>query len=205
MNLEELQEAWSNQGDDQQDHLLGAQPPELLVARLRRKRRSFERIVFWRDLREAGIAFPVAAFFAYCGWITPIWSFYVLAGCCAFVGIFITVDHLRQRKKRASLAEPVLANIASALGEVEHQIWLLRAVIWWYLLPFFIGLAMTSVHMALTHSHNSGEPFEFPIVQLVVFAALYATIYFLNQVAVHLALKPRRAELAALLESLKYK
>jgi CubicO group peptidase (beta-lactamase class C family) len=85
---------------------------------------------------------------------------------------------------------------------VEHQIWLLRNVFWWYLLPFTISILAFFADVTIQHSKSwiealggGGSLFGFLL-------ALYCFIDYINQSAVRSQLEPRRQELLALLASL---
>jgi CubicO group peptidase (beta-lactamase class C family) len=92
--------------------------------------------------------------------------------------------------------------VKESLSQVERQIWLLRNVLWWYLLPFAIPILAFFAHVSWLNSKvwlESALGFGVPAVFVV---ALYCWVYWLNQRAVRLQLEPRRQELLALLASL---
>jgi len=93
-------------------------------------------------------------------------------------------------------------SVKESLTQVEHQIWLLSNVFWWYLLPFTISILAFFGHVTWQASKNwlealgGGGP---------LFAFLLAIFYFvdyINQHAVRTQLEPRRQELLALLANL---
>jgi hypothetical protein len=85
---------------------------------------------------------------------------------------------------------------------MEHQIWLLRNIFWWYLLPPGAAITVFPAHRAW-QSRDDGLPAlaEFVAIALV-FALVGWFIYWLNQYVVRKQLEPRRQELQALLKSL---
>ena len=89
-----------------------------------------------------------------------------------------------------------------SLTQVEHQIWLLRNVFWWYLLPFTIAILAFFAQVAWLN-HSGFWPITLALVPFVLFLlVLYGFVYYLNQRAVRRELEPRRQELLTLLASL---
>jgi hypothetical protein len=94
--------------------------------------------------------------------------------------------------------------VESSLAQVEHQIWLLRNVLWWYLLPPTLSLLAFFGQVAWQAREAGWLGALASFAMMVVFlAAVYGFIYWLNQYAVRTTLEPRRQELAALLSSLE--
>ena len=87
--------------------------------------------------------------------------------------------------------------------QVNHQIWLLRNVFWWYLLPIAAALGI-SIGYSTWHARHFGAT---AVMGWCVYGLscglLYWGIYWVNQFAVRKSLDPRRQELEALLASLK--
>jgi 4-hydroxybenzoate polyprenyltransferase len=88
------------------------------------------------------------------------------------------------------------------LFQVNHQIWLLKNVFWWYLLPIAAALGI-SFGVSAWHWRQEGIPMATGIILFVLVCALtYGGVYWLNQIAVRKDLEPRRQELETLLSSL---
>jgi hypothetical protein len=85
---------------------------------------------------------------------------------------------------------------------VEDQIWLLRNIFWWYLLPPGISLLAFFVHVTWLLSKDWLDALGHAGPVVVVFA-VYVFIYWLNQYTVRTQLEPRRQELSTLLASLR--
>ena len=217
MNLEELQHAWENQTCP--EDLLGIEDPEILVKRFQAKSKGFTHTIFWRDFSESMVAFAVAIFFFWVSAKDSLLTAGIPAACMSFVGVFIIVDRVLQRRKQPEASESVLLNIRAALAKVEHQIWLLRNVMWWYLGPIYIG-TMFFIYATLTLPLPWSEvPWsEMPqfdslfalvfvgggfVFVAAVFAGVNVFLYVVNQRAIGNDLEPRRAELAELLDSLE--
>ena len=120
---------------------------DMLIREVKRNKDAFESTIFWRDFREVAVGLIMAGVFLYCTfkskdnmWVAG--SFVVIAVSMLYVVAFFIVDRRLQRKKDARHTDPLLACIESSLTQVNHQIWLLKNVFWWYLLPPAVGLAM---------------------------------------------------------------
>ena len=130
------------------------------------------------------------------------WTWYLAVPACIWVAGFILVDRMRHKRKPTEPGEPLLHGARESLAQVEHQIWLLRNVFWWYLLPFAISISAFFAHVTWQVSHDwLGAVPARGIIRLSVRLVLLSSIY-LNQLAVRSQLEPRRQELLALLTGL---
>ena len=68
------------------------------------------------------------------------WTWYVVVPAFIWGAAFLLVDRMRHKQKPGEPGEPLLESVKESLTQVEHQIWLLRNVFWWYLLPFTIPI-----------------------------------------------------------------
>lgn len=209
MNLEELQKSWQSQEGQPRLTI----EPDMLLKEIQRNKRNFESTVFWRDVKEVGIAFLMTALFLYFGIRYNAWPLVVLAILVFYVGVFLLVDRILQRRKKPTLTGPLLECIEGSLNQVNHQIWLLKNVLWWYLLPPGVGIGIFIICCAWDAIWNivvwniGGKEFV-PILGFLfgysVFCVLlFWGIYWLNQRCVRKELQPRRQELEALLHNLK--
>jgi len=127
------------------------------------------------------------------------WSLYLLAFGCFFVGAFIVVDRLIRHRHRPVLNDSLHACVESSLSQVSHQIWLLKNVFWWYLLPIETGLGVF-IAKQVWQARHAGLPVMIGLVVYTLFCGVTCWgIYWLNQFAVRKNLEPRRHELEALL------
>jgi CubicO group peptidase (beta-lactamase class C family) len=98
-----------------------------------------------------------------------------------------------------------LSCIKNSLTQVEHQIWLLRNIFWWYLLPFAIAISAFFIQVPWQMAVETNEwlpALGFAAFLLAFLVVLYFWIYRVNQRAVRTQLEPRRQELLALQASL---
>jgi hypothetical protein len=199
MEFDELQKAWNSQSSGATVTL----DADALLKVVRRNQQSFRATIFWRDAREIGVAFFLTIYFSYRGVQHHHWTDCLVGLACLFVGMFMIVDRLMQWRKRPAPGDSLKNCIESSLHQVNHQIWLLRNIFWWYLLPIVITLTISSGVSALNSHHGAIiAMFSFVFATLVC-GLVYGGVYWLNQYAVRKSLEPRRLELETLLNSLK--
>jgi hypothetical protein len=199
MDFEDVQKAWQSQN-------AGAKltiNSDVLLKEVRRNQQQFWATIFWRDVREVGVAFLGTLFFSYHGLRHHDWTDFLVGFACFGVGAFMVIDRLLQRKKQPAQNDSIKDCVQSSLHQVNHQIWLLRNILWNYLLPPAAALEI-SICVSAWHSRNNliVALFGFVAPTLIV-ALLYWGVYRLNQFAVHKSLEPRRHELESLLASLE--
>src|SRR5262249_46631937 len=116
---------------------------------------------------------------------------------------FLVADRLRHSRRPPEPGEPLLPCVERSLSQVEHQIWLLRNVAWWALLPLAVSV-LAFVGQIAWHDRLFGWlTVLVTVVVVAVVGMVFAGVYRLNQTAVRCALEPRRRELQGLLASLK--
>jgi phosphoglycerol transferase MdoB-like AlkP superfamily enzyme len=197
MNFEDFQKTWQSQASS-----IATINPDILLKEVRHNQRQFRATIFWRDTREVGVAILLTAFFLYQGIRHPDWTFYLLAFAALGVSTFIVVDRWIQRKKKPVSSETLKTCVETSLAEVNHQIWLLQNVFWWYLLPFAIAV---EIFICVSTGRKLDGDLRMAIVAAIfalLVILLYWGIYWLNQCAVRKSLEPRRQELESLLTAL---
>ena len=200
MESDSLQEAWSRQ-----DSRPVAIDEDMLLRLVKRNHGDFRAVLLRRDALEIGIALMLTVVFARFGISSANWSWFVLAAGCLFVALFMLVDRYRQNRKAALPGETLVAWVEGARLDVEHQIWLLRNVFWWYLLPFLIGLGGVFGHDACQAMRSGSSLLSAGAVlsgQMAFVGLVYAGVYWLNRYAVRANLEPRLEELQQLAEGL---
>jgi len=198
MALDDLQKTWQSQPTARIDAA-----PEALLHEVRQNQRSFRRIIFWRDFREVFVAVALAIWFVWQGWSGKGWPWVLLGGMCLWVGGFILMDRFRRRGRAARFGDSLLGCVEASLEDVEHQIWLLRNILWWYILPLGIGMAIAIVYTTLGMDDAPAWLMwgtGLLVAALCAGASVWA--YRINQVAVRKQLEPRQQELLAMRESL---
>jgi hypothetical protein len=131
-------------------------------------------------------------------------SLVILAIMCLFVAVFFLIDRRLQSKKGLVHTDTLFASIESSLAQVNHQIWLLENVFWWYLFPFGAGAFL----FGIVTTWNVFKVLQWGRVLLVFGAGMllmtliFWGVYWINQYAVRKGLVPRKQELESLLDSL---
>ncbi len=180
---------------------------DLLLKEVERNRKDFVSSIFWRDFMEVGVSIIMFFFFIYIGLTEKIWPMFLLALSCLWLASFMITDRLMQKTREPKFAKILTDCIQTSLYQVNHQIWLLKNVIWWYLLPPGVGIAVFMIYMVFEISKigvsRSIGWISFLLGYLIFCFFLDWGIYLLNQRAVRKELFPRKEELEEILKSLK--
>lgn len=200
MNPDHLRPTWQSQ-TSQTRLTVDAQ---LLLKEVRRNQWHFAVTIFWRDVREVGISLVMVLLWFYLGiWLSLPWTWYLTVPALVWIAGYMLADRIRHKRQPPEPGEPLRDCVESSLAQVEHQIWLLRNVFWWYLLPLALSMLAFLAQVAW-EGRAGGWLAALAIAPVVVVVVIvFACVYWLNQFAVRSALEPRRQELEALLTSLK--
>ena len=200
MNLDEFQQAWKS--DAVQDRI--TIHPELLRNELQRNRQDFRRTIARRDCLEVGVALLLLPVWIYMGVTNSSpWTWYLAVPAFIWVAGYILVFRMRHKQDPGHPDDPVLTCAKRSLAEVEDQIWLLRNVFWWYLLPLAIPILAYTAHLSWLKSRDWMDAIsDANVFSFVFFLALFYFLYEINQRAVRVELEPRRQELLTLLANL---
>ena len=132
MNPDDFKPAW--QGETTRTRL--GVDADLLVDEVRRQQRAFAAMIFWRDVREVGVALVLVPVWIILGVRGSLpWTWYLMVPALLYVGGYMLVGRRRQGRLAPGPGEPLRPLVAGSLAQVEHQIWLLRHILRWYLLP----------------------------------------------------------------------
>ena len=199
MNPDKYQQAWQAQSSQTSVTI----DTDLLRKEVQRNQRSFRSTIFWRDFREIAVGIVMLPVWFYLGSALSLpWTWYLAVPAGLWLIGFFLVDRRLHKQRPTEPGEPLLESVRKSLAEMEHQIWLLRNVFWWYLLPFTIPIQAFFAHTALLMSDNWLAALGSATPYFLFLVVLYYFIDYLNQRAVRVDLVPRRQELLALLASL---
>lgn len=191
MNDETLEQLWRNQPIPELD-------PDLaqLVAVTRHRHRRLQRTLFWRDFRETMVGLALIPVWIYLGLHgRALWTWYLMIPALVFIVSFLLIDRHRHGPAQGHPGDSVTEALIQALREVEHQIWLLRHVHWWYLSPLLLALLANDFDEFLRgHQPTSGF-----IVNLAINLAVCGGVWWLNRWVAGNSLETRRVELKTLL------
>jgi hypothetical protein len=200
MHPDNFQQAW--QAQSTQSHL--KIDAGLLLKEVQRNQREFEAVIFLRDFREVAVALIMIPVWFYLGASIALpWTWYLTVPALVWIAGFMLVYRRRHKQKASKPDEPLLPCVERSLTEVEDQIWLLRNVFWWYLLPPGISILAFFAQVIWLSSHGWLEALGMAGFFGGFLFAVYGFVYWLNQHAIRQQLEPRRQELLGLLASLQ--
>jgi len=196
MQPDELQQAWQAQAARSQVTV----DPDLLRQQVQRNQRDFGATILRRDVLEVAVGVLLLPYWVYKGLTSSLpWTWWLTVPAILWVIGYFLVDRIRYPQTPSDPNAPLLQVVKNSLSQVEHQIWLLRNVFWWYLLPFTISILTFFAHNAWLSSNSWLEAFAIATPMFAFLVVLYGFLDYVNQRAIHTDLAPRRDELRALL------
>src|SRR4051794_23097997 len=191
---DDFQQAWRTQSSQTRVTV----DPARLRSPAQWDQQLFRATIVLRDLREVGVAVALLVYWFWAGLTKPLpWTWWLTVPALLFVIGFILLDRRRHPQKATDPGQPLLKVVQDSLNQVDHQIWLLRNIFWWYLLPFTISISAFFIH----DGWQSGR-WEETLGLLLFLAVVYGVIYLVNQLTVRWSLQPRRSALQKQLNSL---
>ncbi len=198
MSFDELQLVWQQQRAAQTRTVFDP----AVLRDVRAQSRAFTRAIFWRDVREVLASFLVAGVFGNVAWQAHregavSWPAWWAAALGLGVGLCFLVDRWIMRRRAAPQGDNLRTELRRAIGEVQHQIWLLRNVAWWYLAPLALSTILLAVQITFF------GPVDAPLwSKVLVWVIILGTtgwldkwIWQLNENAVRNDLEPRLQKL----------
>jgi hypothetical protein len=178
---------------------------DLVLKAVPRSRRNFRVLIFWRDVREVVVGLVLIPVWFYLGITASLpWTWWLSVPALVWMSGFMLVYRKRHMSKPSEPDEPLLSCVKNSLTEVEAQIWLLRNIFWWYLLPPSISISAFFFHVAWRLRAGGWLTVLGSVVVLEgTLAVTYGVLYFVNQYVARAQLEPQRQELLRLLASLK--
>lgn len=192
MNLEEARRDWQGQPVPREAEMSESD----ILALVKERSIAFDRQIGRRDRREAIVAIVVAIIFIPLLFTGP-WlaraGVLVVFGALALIVRKLGAARHGEASGRTDLSLSEV--LASERANVDSQIRLLEGVVSWYILPPVVGAMMIVIGLEGLSWFTAG----YALLTL----ALSIWIYRLNQRASHHELRPRRAELDRLIQTLK--
>src|SRR4029077_11623774 len=150
-------------------------------------------------VREVGTGLLMVPVWIYMGVKLALpWTWYLTVPVLVWIAGFVLVDRIRHNRQPPEPSETLRQRVESSLAQVEHQIWLLRNVFWWYLLPPGLSILTFFGQIAWQMRAGGGWTVLGTAGLVSVVFIVFAGVYQLNQTAVRAHLEPRRQELDAL-------
>lgn len=198
MNFEDLQSEWQSQ-----DRGISVKiDADLILNEVRRNHQTMERELWQRDLGEILAATIVAVAFTYFAVMIQQWTLLLCSIGATFVGLFFVIDRVKQHQRRLKFNQSLHSTVDASLAQIEHQIWLLKNVFWWGLLPLIPGVTafLTSTSWQ-SRGNGLAEQMVIAVVGVICVIGFWS-VYRINLREVKKTLEPRRMELEQLKESL---
>jgi hypothetical protein len=210
MKFEDLQNQWQKEGGNAAVQI----SYDVLLKEIKRSKNYLNAMIFWRDMREIVVGITLIIFFSYAGMgEKQLWPLFLIAGGVLFVCLFLLADRLYYRRKNGPKNNTLREYIENSLAQVNHQIWLLRNIFWWDILPVLLGIVVFNVyvtfsiykklHIVRGEIKTTIASILYFLISFLITTAIFWGIYRLNQGAVKKELLPRKEELENLLKSLE--
>ena len=208
MNPDPLLQAWHSQAVQTRLTI----DADVLLKEVQRNQQTFTATIFWRDVREVGVSLLLIPVWVYMGVRMSLpWTWYLTIPALVWIAGFMLLDRIRQKRRSPESGGSLRQCVEQSRAEIEHQIWLLRYVHWWYLLPIALSILAFFLQCTLNMAWEIGvgEGWAFALLGLCIalmfgiVVIVLVGIYKLNQDAIRSVLEPRRQELESLLVSLK--
>ncbi len=200
MNDDDLKKLW------QQQPLREPPSAAQLVSAMQKQTSQLRRIVDARDLRElvaCGVVIIIFGCYAYFRHARqPVSRLGDLIVIGSAIYIACKLIYTRRATPPAPPGATTVESLRAELNAVRAQSRLLGSVLWWYLLPLFIGIVvMTWGGLPINNLASLLGGVLANILATLFFVAVYAFIYWLNQWARAKQLLPLEAQLESLLRS----
>lgn len=201
MTPDDFQQAWNTQPSGIHVKI----DAETLDAETQRFEKRLTTRLFWRDLREIGIAVLLIPVWLFLGLRHSLpWTWYLTIPALIWVAGYMLVYRRRSSPKQEEPGDTLCRRLESTLAQIESQIRLLKSVHYWGLIP----LAVPILAFVFQVASLTGPPDLFSVIIMWIAAPLsiggmLLAVYLVNQHVVRTDLIPRRDELRRQLQSLQ--
>lgn len=202
MAPDEFQQAW--QAHSAQTRVII--DADLLREEVQRDQRQFNTMISYRDFGEVGVAVIMIPVWFVMGFMLDLpWTWYLSVPVFLWIAGFMLLYRKRHQPESEQTTEPLLQQcVQRSLAEVEQQIWLLRNIFWWYLLPPTLSI---TAFFAQVSWQSRGGGWLYALIFFVLLEgfllAVYGSVYLMNKRVVRTQLIPRQEELQKLRASLE--
>lgn len=202
MAPDEFQQAW--QAHSAQTRVII--DADLLREEVQRDQRQFNTMISYRDFGEVGVAVIMIPVWFVMGFMLDLpWTWYLSVPVFLWIAGFMLLYRKRHQPESEQTTEPLLQQcVQRSLAEVEQQIWLLRNILWWYLLPPTLSI---TAFFAQVSWQSRGGGWLYALIFFVLLEGflltVYGSVYLMNKRVVRTQLIPRQEELQKLRASLE--
>jgi hypothetical protein len=180
MDENTLKQLWLNSNKEQKIEINS----EKFMETLNQKVLNMDKLLKRRDRLEIFVAICMMPLFAW--WLVTshqllarIGDAIIFGGCLLVILKLVSARRVNVKEEIASATQH---HLMVSLLRVQKQIKLLSNVLWWYFLPFFIGVVCLFYSYSITYTSKA--------VYTIIVAVLYGYIYSLNKRALKKHLKP---------------
>jgi hypothetical protein len=192
MDEDNLKQLWLNSGKEHRVEINN----DMLIASLANKLKGIEKKIRRRDRREIFICVCLIPLFGW--WTITVPQLQGKIGCIIIIAACLLVIFKLMRARRINIQNGIASEVQHKLivsqQLLRQQIKLLQTILWWYLLPFFPGV-MLFYFASVTSTLSK-------VIYIILVAAVYGYIYYLNKRAVKKHLKPLEERVTKILNDL---
>ena len=202
MNLDELQQAWKSQDTRTTVHAV------LLLESMRKKQRRHQRSIWLRNLREGWLTILAAVYFTV---FTEsdvesklqLWPFYIAMAILFGIGVFRVIDNHRQQRRTLQYRDSTLSFIECSILDINHRVWLLENIAWWWILPVAFGGLLIVAQVLLLAGLQDPAVHWMLARGVGIGCVILGIIYWGNRWTARKYWLPRKVELEAIANSLR--
>lgn len=199
MEPEELKNIWS------QHNAVSARIIRLtpgFVWRLADQNARFKRNIFWRDVREWLATIFIAVVFLYAAFLYDR-VHWLMVAAAMIACLPITYVAWRRPKRPAPTAAATLTDhLRDSIANVQHELDLVRSLVWWYLGPLALSGAIVLLDVLLTAPVRP-DVFILLLIWVLITSAVFFAEWKMKQRAARKHLEPRLRELEEALVDLE--
>lgn len=191
---DELSELWCSQP------VPAAVSREELVMLVQKRTRQFDRVIRRRNALECFAALAVALIFGAMAAHAPdaLQRAGLLIVAASGLWIIFFLARYGKATEAADSSQDLGAYRRALVERFDHQIWLLKSVKYWYLLPPWLGLLLWHAGVLLRESH--ARPLGwYDFIAPVIYTGCYAFVWWLNEGYGVARLRTERARVMAML------
>ena len=204
MKLDELKEAWKSQDTRTTVRTV------LLLESIKKMQRRYNRYIWLRNIREGWLTILAAVFFTCFAESdveskVQLWPFYLAMLILFGIGVFRVLDNRQQKRRALEYKDSTLSFIECSLLNINHRIWLLENMIWWWVLPVVVGGILIIAQIIMLVGWQEPTLFWKLGKGVGIAGMILGVLYWGNLWTARKYWQPRKAELEAIADGLKTK
>lgn len=163
----------------------------LLLKEVQRSQRNFRAEIIWGDFAEFGFVLLLLALWFYMGAAHALpWTWYLTVPVLVWYVGFRLIYRRRHQQKPSEPGDPLLQCVKESLSDQENQIWLMRNIFWWDLLPLSISILAFFAHVEWLKQHEYWSDALDALGTVAVVFVVFYFVYLSTQYGVRSKLEP---------------